>query len=61
MDQMLLNSVVALDCNFICLDDRRCSVLSRGRSFFLEPDVDVEDSKCCDPVYTPVIINRLYD
>lgn len=47
--------------HFISLDDRRCSVFSRGGSFFLEPDVDVEDSKWCDPGCTCIIINRLYD
>lgn len=44
----------------VCLVDRWSSVLSRGGSFFLEPDADLEDSKSHCPVYTPchkVIIN----
>lgn len=44
----------------VCLVDRWSSVLSRGGSFFLEPDADLEDSKSHCPMYTPchkVLIN----
>lgn len=53
-----LKCAVVLDLTwfwFWSLVDRRRSFLSRGRSFFLEPDADMEDSESRSPVCTPGI------
>lgn len=48
---------MVLDCDFVSLVDRWRSVLSGGGRFFLEPDVDVEDSKSHCP---GIALSKMY-